>query len=337
MLWNYNADNKCITPLRKVRKDEGATMVQTCAELLRDYQTKRQVFHGEKLTFTGITGVDVYNIAAPIFHEGEWFIPARVEPRETEYSQVMFFREQGKEWALAEDIPPLNLQDPFWTRIGGEIILGGVEVFPHPTIPQALGWRTKFYRGKSLTQLQHFASGPDGMKDIRLAELPNGSIAVFTRPQGEVGGRGTIGYMEISSLGQLTAGSIAQAVLLEQFIPEEWGGANEIHVLKDGKLGVLGHIARFDTEGNRHYYAMAFIFDPESREAGPMEIIATRDDFPPGESKRPNLKDVVFTGGLVRQLDGTAWLYAGLSDAEAGRILIPDPFCPVGGMGSKEI
>ena len=105
MLWKYNADNKCVTPLRKVRKDEGATMVQTCAELLRDYQTKRQVFHGEKLTFTGITGVDVYNIAAlPSSMKGMVY-PRPVEPRETEYSQVMFFREQGKEWALAEDIP----------------------------------------------------------------------------------------------------------------------------------------------------------------------------------------------------------------------------------------
>jgi hypothetical protein len=311
-------------------------MIQTCAELLRAYEASRKIFRAEKLKFMGVTGKDVYNIAAPIMDQGEWFIPARVEPRDTEYSQVMFFRQRGSAWVLAADVPPLNLQDPFWTRIGGEIVLGGVEVFPHPTRPDALGWRTKFFRGRTLTELEHFATGPDGMKDIRLAELPDGSIAVFTRPQGEVGGRGTIGYTQIANLEDLTTQAVEQASRLEQFIPEEWGGANEVHVLSDGTLGVLGHIARFDEAGNRQYYAMAFTFDPKSGQAGPMQIIATRQDFPPGESKRPDLNDVVFAGGLVRQPDGTAWLYAGLSDAEAGRVLIPDPFGPRGQISSKE-
>ena len=31
-----------------------------------------------------------------------------------------------------------------------------------------------------------------------------------------------------------------------------------------------------------------------------MKLIATRADFPEGESKRPDLKDVVFSGGLQR-------------------------------------
>jgi len=312
-------------------------MIQTCTELLQAYRQRRRVLKAEKLTFLGISGRDVYNIAAPICVGGEWFIPARVEPRETEYSEVMFFRQAGSAWVLAEDIPFLSLQDPFWVRIHGEVILGGVEVFPHPTKQGVLGWRTKFYRGQDLTSLRHFASGPDGMKDIRLAELPTGSIAVFTRPQGEIGGRGTIGYTEISALDELTSEVILQAELLPQFIPEEWGGANEVHVLKDGRLGVLGHIARFDEEGARHYFAMAFEYDPECQHASPMQIIAVREDFPPGDSKRPDLKDVIFPGGLVRQRDGTAWLYAGLSDAEAGRVLIPDPFRHFGRMGSKEM
>jgi len=57
-----------------------------------------------------------------------------------------------------------------------------------------------------------------------------------------------------------------------------------------------------------------------------MEIIATRNEFPPTEAKRPDLQDVVFSGGLVRHGDGTATLYAGLSDARAGCITLPDPF-----------
>ena len=46
-----------------------------------------------------------------------------------------------------KDIAAFRLQDPFWAEIKGELVFGGVEVFPHPTIPGALGWRTNFYRG----------------------------------------------------------------------------------------------------------------------------------------------------------------------------------------------
>lgn len=301
-------------------------MRQSISELLSEYNQGREILSSEKLVFRGITGRDIYNITAPLTDMGEQYILGRVEPRDSEHSQVIAFRQRGSEWVAAPDIPALTLQDPFWCRIRGELIVGGVEIFPHPTEPGHLGWRTKFYRGKDLKNLEHFATGPDGMKDIRLAELPSGSIAVFTRPQGNPGGRGTIGYLEINSLEELSPATINKATLLEQFIPEEWGGANEVHVLTDGSLGVLGHIACFDQAGARHYYAMAFTFDPLTKKAGPMGIIATRSDFPSGESKRPDLQDVIFSGGLLRLEDGTAWLYAGLSDAEAARVLIADPF-----------
>lgn len=301
-------------------------MRQNCSELLQTYQQEHQIFHTEKLVFKGISGMDVYNITAPLLDQGEQFILGRVEPRASEFSQILAFRQRDGEWVVADEIPPLELQDPFWSRIHGQLVVGGVEVFPHPTKPGWLGWRTKLYRGRNLRELEHFASGPDMMKDIRLAELPDGTIAVFTRPQGDPGGLGTIGYTQISSLDELNPETIQRAELLEQFIAEEWGGANEVHVLEGGQLGVLGHIACFDQDRARHYYAMAFTFDPVTREPGPMRIIATRRDFPPGESKRPDLQDVIFSGGLARTGEDRAWLYAGLSDAEAGRVLIKDPF-----------
>jgi len=107
--------------------------------------------------------------------------------------------------------------------------------------------------------------------------------------------------------------------------PEEWGGANEAHVLSDGTIGVLGHIARMDAEG-KHYYPMVFCLDPESGQAGPLKMVATRRCFPPGPAKRPDLEDVIFSGGLRRGDDGSAVLYAGICDAWAAQITIPDPF-----------
>ena len=73
---------------------------------------------------------------------------------------------------------------------------------------------------------------------------------------------------------------------------------------------------------------MVFCLDPVTGKYSPLEIIAKREDFPAGVAKRPDLVDVIFSGGIRRLDDGMARLYAGLSDAEAGYVDIPDPFLP---------
>jgi Protein of unknown function (DUF1861) len=302
-------------------------MTKTCAELVGIYLEKDQPVNPEKLTFADVGERDVYNITAPFEDEGELVIAGRVEARDTEHSEVYFFVNRDGVWSPREGAPVFKLQDPFVTRIAGELVLGGVEIFPHPTNEGALGWRTVFYKGSSIEMLKRFFKGPDGMKDLRLAELKDGSVAVVTRPQGEKGGRGKIGFASIPSLKELTLDVIEEAPLLEgQFAEGEWGGANELHILANGLIGVLGHIASFDDEGNRHYYPMVFALNPETGEHTEIQLIAIRDDFLAGDSKRPDLVDVVFSGGLVRKEDGTADFYAGISDAEAHKITVKDPF-----------
>ncbi|MCM3717836.1 MTP-1 family protein [Fictibacillus phosphorivorans] len=302
-------------------------MTKTCRELVEIYLEKDHPENPEKLTFTGVGERDVYNITAPFEDEGELVIAGRVEARDTEHSEVYFFVNRDGVWTPREGAPVLELQDPFVTRIAGELVLGGVEIFPHPTEEGALGWRTGFYKGSSVKTLQPFFKGPDGMKDLRLAELKDESVAVLTRPQGEKGGRGKIGFAHLPSLKELTIDVVEEAPLLDgQFAEGEWGGANELHLLRNGLLGVLGHIASFDEEGNRHYYPMVFALEPETGKHSEIQLIAIRDDFLAGASKRPDLVDVVFSGGLVRKMDGTADFYAGISDAEAHKITINDPF-----------
>ncbi|MDP4172230.1 MAG: DUF1861 family protein, partial [Bacillota bacterium] len=252
--------------------------VKTCEQLLQEFTGTPT--NPEKIVFSGIGEKDVYNISAAFEDEGELVIAGRVESRDSEHSDVYFFVERNGEWVPRENAPVFALQDPFFTKIAGELVLGGVQIFPHPTQEGALGWRTVFYKGKSISSLQEFAKGPDGMKDLRLVELKDGSIGVLTRPQGEKGGRGKIGWTRISSLTELTIDVIDEAPLLEgQFIDEEWGGANEPHLLANGVVGVLGHVANFDGEGNRHYYPMVFALDPETGEFSDIELIATRSHF----------------------------------------------------------
>ncbi|MCK4322035.1 DUF1861 family protein [candidate division WOR-3 bacterium] len=283
----------------------------------------------EILRFGNVGYRDVYNPTAPFADNGITYIAARTESREVETdSQVWFFKEENDGvWYHDPVLPTFPLQDPFVTRVKGELVFGGVR-FPVGN----RSWKTDFYRGKDISDLEKFAEGPLGMKDIRIIELPNGEVGVFTRPMGEIGGRGTIGFMTINSLDLLGNADLMSADLLRgQFAEEEWGGVNAAYVLNDKELGVLGHFAHFseDENGNllKHYYAMVFKFNYLTRKASPIKIIAKRKDFPLGEAKRsPELDDVVLSGGFVFLGDGNVELYVGLSDARVGKIVMKNPF-----------
>ena len=304
-----------------------------CIGLVKDFDIK-DIPPGEKMQFEGVEeGYDVYNISAPFHVKERVFVTGRVEKTEViADSQVMLFELVNGSWCLANEQPKFKMEDGFAAYIGEELIIGGVEVFLNPTKeePYHKGYRTIFYRGRDTTSLEQFATGPDGMKDIRLISLPNGKIGVFTRPQGGQYNGGKIGYMEIDSLDDLKKKDILNnAEIIEDQFPEgEWGGANELHILPDGRVGVIGHIAYQDEKG-KHYYAMAFVYDPKTKSASPIKIIATRKNFPPGKAKTPELNDIIFPGGLIRNGDGTATLYAGLGDVETGKITIEDPFAGI--------
>lgn len=305
------------------------TTVRSCAQLLEQFPDvhKRCTHTALYMKLNPSDHRDVYNISAPFVWENETLLLGRTELRDNESSETLFFTKQGDDWIPIDGYESLKVQDPSFSRIGGMLVIAVVQTYNDPFKLGKLTYRTIFYRGKSPRALTRFAQGPEHMKDIRLLQLDENRILVFTRPQGAVGGRGTIGYTIISSLDELNPWSIESARLLDQqFIPEEWGGANELHLLKNGKVGVLSHIARFDDLGNRHYYSTCFLFEPDTGNYLPMKLIAVRDNFQVGASKRPDLTDVIFSGGLVRNGDSTATLYCGAGDAEAHRITIADPF-----------
>lgn len=302
-------------------------------EQLKEFEKKRRPAKmGEVLTFEGADGYDVYNPSIPFEIDGKTVMAGRVENRENEVSKTMFFEQKGDCWALIQDAPVLDLQDPFVTSINGEIWLGGVDVTWDGD--RCVRYATDFYHGTSLSNLTYGFSGPELMKDIRLLQLPDGRIAVFSRPQGErmqkeYGCIAKIGFRIADSIEQLSAEFIAGAPHLEgQFIPEEWGGCNQLYNLKNGLIGIVGHKSWGEwVDGIYviHYYSMAFAMDPASRKVTETKIIAVRDCYPRGPQKNARTADVTFTSGIVRLGDGKARLYAGLNDCQAGSVVIEDP------------
>lgn len=282
--------------------------------------------HAVRLEFNGAEGYDVYNPTAPFYYEGKKTICARVEKRDSEESEAVFFTEEAKDvYTVNEKLPRFRLQDPCLTTVNGYYVLGGTETFPHPENPEWIGWRTVFYYGKTLADMQMLAKGPLGMKDVRLVELADGRIGVFTRPQGEKGGRGKIGFTITDNFGAVTEELMDNAPLLEMFDPMEWGGVNAVYPLADGRLGVLGHIACYEPEGVRHYYPMAFYFNPADGNYTEPVLLAERKEFVEGPTKRDDLRDVLFSGGLCEE-NGTTYLYVGVSDCEVQYMPIEKPF-----------
>ncbi|MDP3697357.1 MAG: DUF1861 family protein [Candidatus Taylorbacteria bacterium] len=324
---------------------DAARQPRPARDLFEEFKMRERLPEGEPLVFEGVGGKDVYNITAPFTVGDRSYIAGRVEARESQNvkcdSETQFFEEKNGTWVPAHEAPTFRLEDPFVTRVWNELVFGGVETFPHPDARYSggLGFRTVFYRGDTLQSLRLFTQGPGMMKDIRLIQLRNGEVAVFTRPQGPWvadAGRGKIGFTKLQNLDVLNAERILNAKIIEgQFMDHEWGGVNELHLLENRLIGALGHIAYADDgsrrhyyEGTKHYYAMAFVFDPDTSTQSPFRIIASRENFPEGPAKRSlELDDVIFPGGMIRnQDDNFATLYTGVSDAQAGRIIIPYPF-----------
>lgn len=284
-----------------------------------------KIYDAKKIKIRGIAGENIYNPTVPFKFDNETYIIGRAENIEKEVSYVRFFKKLKSTYVLDKTFPYYKLEDPFISKIKNYYVLGGVDAKINKF--GKWKWKTVFYFGKDLRKLRRLSEGPMGMKDIRLIELHNGKIGVLTRPQGKTGGRGKIGYFEIDSLKELTPKRIARAKLIKNFFAKgEWGGANAPVILKTGKIGVLGHIAKFDRRGYRYYFPITFAFDPNTRKSSTMRIIAKRSDFPKGESKRPDLYNVIFPGGIIREKNNKATIYAGIADAETHRITINDPF-----------
>ena len=308
----------------------------TIKERKQEFEKSKNVYESVKLSFTGVEGFTVYNCSIPFTFQGKDYIYGRVEKFDQwARSWVRLFEKTGPDsYAAVPDMMAYQLEDPYISFVQGELTMGGTHVRKKSgSIDTYYGY---FYRGTDLNDMLYFTTGPHGMKDIRLVDLRDGRIGVFSRPRGEAikakyGSDAMIGFAVINSLDQLTNEVVENARPIEGiFQKDEWGGCNQAYLLENGKIGVAAHQSYTEPmqgeEDLAVYMNTAFEFDPNTFEVTESKIIGSRSCYPAGTPKLPRLRDCTFTSGLVMREDGRADLYGGLGDSEEGRIVIDYPF-----------
>lgn len=303
------------------------------------FEQNRNTGESALLTFQGVEGYDVYNCSIPFDWQGRRYIYGRVERRsEWARSWVRLFAWIDKDtYALVPGSMIYQLEDPFISIIGGELVLGGTHVRMRGAEPDTV-WGY-FYRGRDINDLYYFTTGPQGMKDIRLVQMANG-IGVFSRPRSERvraahGSESVVGFVLINDLNELTAEVVENAPVIENmFSRGEWGGCNQCYALSSCLIGIIGHKSYTgrDAAGKplAVYTNVSFVFDPRENRIVKEQIIATRASYPDGPAKRPQLADCAFSSGIVMRPDGKADLYSGIGDTMEGRVVIDDPFAEYG-------
>lgn len=282
------------------------------------------------LSFKNIGNKIAYNPTIPFLYNGKEYIGVRTESFGSELdSEICFAYKNLDNWIIDNTLPSFQLQDPALTSIGENMLLSGIHV--EKNHDGALEWRTDFYLGPDISRLKKIASGPWDMKDIRMVEI-DGGIGVFTRPMNKKYEKGKIGFLKINNIEELKHFSEVQwykaDIIKGLFDENHWGGVNQaIRFPQDKTIGVIGHIGHQTINGDgiiqKHYYAMSFVFNPETLNHSEMKIIATRNDFPKSLSKKsPELDDVIFPAGI----DASGNLYCGISDYCVGIINIKNPF-----------
>ncbi len=126
-------------------------------------------------------GKDVYNPSVPFEYDGKRHIFGRIESRDSEKDSIVapFVETRPNVWTQIEDAQELSVQDPCIAEINGQYIVSGIEKDWDTGI-----YRTVFFVGNTPFELKHLMTGPSLMKGIRLVELEDGTIGIFTRPQG---------------------------------------------------------------------------------------------------------------------------------------------------------
>ena len=270
-----------------------------------------------------------------------WLDPKLYDPH------VVFFIQQDDVLVPIPNTPVFHkFEDPWATWLSDsndkpQLLFGGVKIDFNGKTPVV---KTQFYLASSVQELDvdHPIAEIRSMKDVRVAQLQTGKIAVFTRPTTDEAFPGRIGFTIINNI-QDIGKAVGYAKLLKFNLDENAKiGANEAYAItKRESTGVLKesihvccHVATTDPikqDGNEifdfekgpiHYAGYQFELNPNNPydDIIALHKIADRSDFPVNNksSKGERFDDVIFPGGTGGPKE--TQYFTGVEDARIGVI-----------------
>lgn len=256
--------------------------------------------------------------------KSDWNNPDLYDPR------IMFFFRERDRLLPIPDLPIFwGYEDPWCTWLTGkdgtpQLLFGGVKVDFENDRPLIT---TQFHLASSVQKLNPLKPILEvkGMKDIRVVQLKNGKLAVFTRPTTDKAAPGRIGFLMIDEIEELRDNRLIEKARLLPFDidPKIKIGANEAHVNKK-TIHVFCHLATADLgdfeKGDIYYACYEFHVDPAHPFDKKISLkkVADRLDFPRNNliSKGVRFDNVIFPGGTGGLSEPE--LYVGVEDALIG-------------------
>ncbi|KAG5510779.1 hypothetical protein GH5_07004 [Leishmania sp. Ghana 2012 LV757] len=292
------------------------------------FEARKHIYESCLLTFKGVDGYDVYNCSVPFQYEGKYHLFGRIESREKwADSRVRLFEETGKdEYTLVPDQRTYQLEDPFVAKAQGRMFFGGTHTIKSGG--DVAGYYCDFYCGMPQA-LTYYTTGPDLMKGIRIVQLADSTIGIFSCKKTE--SSCLIGFRTVNSLEEIKRETIADAQPINHapFL-DAWGSVSQPYLLSSGNVGCICHHGNLDKGANGEQPSVdcitSFVYDPTTNSTNHFRLLGTKGCFPDCPSKAPRVADCVFASGIVMRDDGKCDLYSGLGDTHEGRITIDYPF-----------
>lgn len=353
----------------KMFRDVDPSIVTSYNQAVFAYRNGHQKSKAQLVYVEGLDpGWTAYNCTPMVDGDGNLHLLSRVEPLNTEVSQVKkfsftscptsprsFVAPNGLVIAEAQD-PSISLVTPDKTVIGVVAITEDLAVRGKV----ATYWPQLYEFGGEGVRREKVAIGPKSQKDIRVAYVGSfgeQDLSVIVTRERQENGRNIHSYLQVGIVPttgdmQLLSRDIVQVKndptsRLDVLSPDNrtWFGPNQIIPLQsqEGDLvfGLLFHTGRWinclyeNGERSKAYKALVteISADPETMQVTHFtrpKVIATVDDFPYTEAKRPNLSNVLLPGGFVfgirRGLVEQTILACGLRDRYNGLVRIDYPF-----------
>lgn len=271
--------------------------------------------------------IDHYNVSEPIEVAGQELMLTREEERSSENSVVKaYIHNKEKDiWQPMTEVRPMaGYQDPSYLgEIKGQKCFCATNTQVNEKNEVINYWAELFAINGDLNHIEQVAKGPEKSKLLHLIQTGPEEIDGFIRMQGGEFGRGKICHFQIREMDDLqnVLDNIgAQTEIIDIFDKDEWGGFNDLHLLPDGRVDVLGHIARLvkdeKDQDKKEYYVFSAIFDPKTNLVSELKIILSRGDLPvEAEPKKPEVENVLYPNNSVLE-DDKRHIYTSISDSK---------------------